>query len=614
MNPFRTIFPENMDDTMIQSLFVEEMTNINNVLNENHHIVWGSRGAGKSMLFRYIYSKNPNSYTDFEHFDFSSNRLSIYLKIRQGTLNVKDYLLLDESEAIAISEHMINMHVTQAIIKTLQKIKGIGAEKLIEVVNGIVDSVYDYRIASSIEKADKKFDRQISPLEWLHAVTEEELNKIMYYFRRMKRGEEYSGAYTGYHDYLYSVFKILQSKLCSQPLRFFLLIDDAGNMYPFQQKIINGWISNRDHDILTVKISATKNDYICFNTPDNISIDPSHDFSETELDIIYYGRDDYEERLREIVKKRFETFGMKPISPDALFPEDDAQRALIVECETELRRKYDAKSPNVTWPVYKSRHLMPLVFQKISSKSGKNFSYSGFKNIVNLSSGIVRTFILMSATMWDLAEANLSENTAVDSIPPNIQNKVAQQQAQDFLQNISKIYKDSLFPSGIQNYSEVVGFEIVNKIELLLSSLGSYFRMRLLSPDLSEQIMFSFAVKDPSELTKELRLILNLATTHSYLQRSTNSRKDSGIREEWYILSRRLSPIYNLYTGALKGRVMFSVSDLELAISSTEEFLEKKNPKSRKKNVDTKSQLSLFGENEMEEIEMFYENNERGES
>lgn len=602
MNPFKTIFPENMDDKLIQRLFVAEMTNINNVLNENHHIVWGSRGAGKSMLFRYIYSKNPTSLSELEQFDSANQRLSIYLKIRQGTLNVKEYSVLEEPEALAISEHMLNMYVTQAVIKTLQKIEGIENEALSEIVQEITDSIYDYRIVSSIEKANLRYDVNTSPLNWLHKVTEEEINKIINYFRRRKCGEQYVGAYTGYHDYLYSLFLTLQSKLCSNKLRFFILVDDAGNMYPFQQKILNSWIANRDHDLLTVKISATKNDYVCFSTPDDVSIDPAHDYSETELDVIYYGKADYEDRIKKIVERRFETYGLTPVAPETLFPDDNDQKKLIDACEAELKQQYDSVKRKITWPVYKSRHLMPLVFQHLNEK-GRNFSYSGFKNLVNLSSGIVRTFILMSAQMWDLAEAK-NGNVIITEIDAKIQDTVARRQATDFLQSIPTIYKDARYNTLL--YNEIIGFEIVNKIENLLSSLGTYFRNRLLNPDLSEQIMFSFTIKNRSQLSLELRAILNLATMHSYLQKSTISRKDSGIREEWYLLSRRLAPAYNLYTGAIKGRVMFSPEDLELAISSTNEFMKKRQAQSRKQYEVTENQITLF-EDEEDEIVMYDE-------
>ena len=592
MNPFsRAIFPENMDDGLIQSLFVSEMTNIKNVLNENHHIVWGSRGAGKSMLFRYIYSKNPDKYSDFEKFDHTRNRLSIYLKIRQGTLNVKEFLLLEEQEAMAISEHMLNMYVTQAVIKALQKISGIDKNVLVDIAREVIYSVYDHRITDSIDRVNKRYDITVSPLEWLHEVTVSEIDRITYYFRRRKSGVVFDGAYTGYHDYLYHLFLTLQTKLGGGKLKFFILVDDAGNMYPFQQKIINNWIANRDHDLLTVKISATKNDYVCFSTPDDVSIDPTHDYLETELDVIYYGKEDYEDRLIKIVEKRFQAYGLDPISPIKLFPDNVPQQKLINDCETELRQMFVANHPNVSWAVYKSRHLMPFVFQRLNDKH-RNFSYSGFKNLVSLSSGIVRTFLLMSAEMWDLAEAQ-DEGKPISYIPSEIQDDVARRQAKDFLQKIPTIYKDKFY---INKYSqnEEIGFEIVNKIENLLSTLGSYFRDRLLNPDLEEQIMFSFSIKNPSHLTTEMRAILDLATMHSYLQRSTYSRKDSGIREEWYLLSRRLSPVYNLYTGAIKGRVMFSAEDLELAATSSEKFMEKRRAQSRKKYGNHEDQLTLF--------------------
>lgn len=591
MNPFKVIFPENMKDEQIQSLFVSEMTNIDNVMNENHHIVWGSRGAGKSMLFRYMYSKNPHNYSDLTDDYCSNQHFNIYLKIRHGTLNVKEYLMLEEAEAISISEHMLNMLLTQAFVAALKKVDGIPITKLKKYVDDVAGSIYDYRITDSIGRANMKVNAEEDPLSWLHQITVAEIYRISDYFRHRKIGEQYEGAYTGYHDYVYMLFSTARECLGLKTLKFFILVDDAGNMYPFQQRIINNWIANRDHDLLTVKISATKNDYVCFSTTNDFSIDPVHDYSETDLDVIRPPKEKYKKRIADIITKRFETFGLEPISPYALYPDDIMQETLKEECRRILEERYNSIKPTVSLSVYQSRHLMPLVFQKLN-ETGRNYSYSGFENLVNLSSGIVRNFIMMSAEMWDLTTAEKG-NEVVTSIPATIQTAVAKRQAESFLDNLSIIYRDNIYSNRFQK-STRIDFSIVNKLRVLLQSLGEYYRKRLLAPDLSEQIIFSFSISDPSKLSDELRVILDLATSYSYLQQSTVTGKNSGIREELYILNRKLSPYYRIYTGALKGRVFFSASDLQLAITSVGEFLKRTKPQSRSIADNEGEQISMF--------------------
>ena len=171
-----------------------------------------------------------------------------------------------------------------------------------------------------------------------------------------------------------------------------MLLDDAGKMYPFQQKIINNWIANRNHDIFSLKLSATRSEYVCFYTPNDNAIDPFHDYTETELDLVYCKKEDYQRKISEIIKKRFEYYHMEPINPYDLFPSDSTQEKLIRETKEDLSIRFAkdvAEKNKISESTYMSRHLMPTVFQKLSEQR-KNFIYSGFNTLVSLSSGVIR--------------------------------------------------------------------------------------------------------------------------------------------------------------------------------------------------------------------------------
>ena len=38
----------------IKDYFVDDFVDLQNIMNHNHHFIWGARGSGKSMLLKYI--------------------------------------------------------------------------------------------------------------------------------------------------------------------------------------------------------------------------------------------------------------------------------------------------------------------------------------------------------------------------------------------------------------------------------------------------------------------------------------------------------------------------------------------------------------------------------
>lgn len=596
-NPFRDLYPEAMTNDTIKQLYVKDIMNVEDILNENHHIVWGSRGSGKSMLFRYINSDNPSTYSEIQN---RVGYLSIYFKCGQGMLDISDFQLLNEYEAMNLTEHLLNMYITQAVVKTLNGIADIPIRILHNISSGIIESVFDFRIDKAIEFADSRKTKEEQPLEWLHLVTEYEIKNVQAYLRRINKTScEYLGCYTGYHDYLLPMFETLQQALGNDNLRFFLLLDDAGKMYPFQQKIINNWIANRNHDIFSLKLSATRSEYVCFYTPNDNAIDPFHDYTETELDLVYCKKEDYQRNISEIIKKRFEYYHMEPIDPYDLFPSDSTQEKLIRETKEDLSIRFAkdvAEKNKISESTYMSRHLMPTVFQKLSEQR-KNFIYSGFNTLVSLSSGVIRIFIEMGSRMYAEAQSMLPDGEPVMEIKPEIQNKVAHDFASDYQNRIPKLYKNSLSNPKFHSV-DFDGWEPVWRTETLLNSLGSYFRDRLLNPQLSEQILFSFAVRNPSKMSQEVRTTLDLASAHSFLQKTVTSNKHSGIREDRYLLNRCLAPLYNIYTDTLKGRTLFSVEELNMAMTDTQEFMSKCRAKPRTYVDKTSGQMTFFPENE----------------
>jgi len=170
-------------------------------------------------------------------------------------------------------------------------------------------------------------------------------------------------------------------------------------------------------------------------------------------------------------------------------------------------------------------------------KSSSKYSYAGFKQLVHLSSGIVRHFIHPAHLMY--AEAvSRSDTNRVEEIPPSIQDEIARDEANNFLfSDLERVIKTS--------HPEAPPQEDVKGLSNLIEGLGGLFRQILLS-DRSERRVFSIAFSDiPSEVVSR---ILALGVQLGYFHKSTIGRKDSksGGRTRLYILNRRLAPIWTL--------------------------------------------------------------------
>lgn len=583
INPFANRYPENMSNELIKELFVEEFVDVSNILNHNHHFIWGARGSGKSMLFRFI---EASCYADTVK-DLKQQSLidcpvfPIYYKIASGTLRVSEFKLVDRNYAALLSEHVLIMSIVRLTLNRLKKFIDIEHEKIIDYVKKIGYVLFDIEIEKSMQCANKMVDMREQPLEWLDIVCEKEVQAIYSYLKNKYKEMEigYKGAIVGYHDFLIPFFRLTKELIGIEDLVFYLLIDEAGRTFDFQQEIMNDWIACRNHDILSIKLTSVKIEYKTFYTRDKWLIQNTHDFSETELNIVHYSTNDYNKKIKEVIKKRFKAYGITVEDIEKFYPSDPSFLDIVDKERIKLRKEYEEHQSKETFSEYCSRRLMPRVFQFLSEKRLKP-SYAGFTVLVATSSGIIRNFLEPSRMMYD-AVMNQNSDSPIIEIPKEIQEQKISQYSKDFFENIRCISSDP---------QDTV---ILNKLENLIKALGLYFRERLLTPDLTEGRIFSFTIKQIEQLDYSEKRVLQLAEQNDYLQKSFYSGKNGKSVEEWYLLSRRLAPFFKLDPTALKGRVSFSSSDIKLAMTNPDAFVKTKIEKLRKPK-ETSRQMELF--------------------
>lgn len=585
INPFSNDYPENMSNELIKELFVDEFVDLSDVLNNNHHFIWGARGSGKSMLFRYIeaccYSDSVKGLQQQSLID--KPMIPIYYKIANNALRVAEFKLIDKNYAALLSEHILIMSIVRLTLNNIKKYKDIEKVDKINYVKKIVYGFFGIEIAESLRCANMITSMEEEPLEWLDLICQREVQAVYNYLKNIYKKVDlgYQGTIAGYHDFLIPFFKLTKELIGINDLVFYLLIDEAGRTYEFQQEILNGWIACRNHDLLSLKLTSVKIEYVTFYTRDKWIIQNTHDYSETDLSIVRYSISDYKNKVRKVVQKRFDAYKIKIDDVEKFFPFDEDYQKLINQERDELKKEYENCSTKEKFGEFCSRRLMPRVYQHLS-KNRLNPRYMGFDILVATSSGIIRNFLEPSRMMYD-AVLYQNKGAKILEIPVNIQEEKITKYSQDFYEKIHCISSDP--QDNI----------VIKKLENLVRALGNYFRERLLTENLTEGRIFSFTVRQIEQLDYSERRVLQLAEQNDYLQKSFYSGKNRKSAEEWYLLSRRLAPFFKLDPTALKGRVAFSSFDIQMAMNDPDRFVKEKIDKLRKKQSDDKIiQMELF--------------------
>ena len=234
---------------------------------------------------------------------------------------------------------------------------------------------------------------------------------------------------------------------------------------------------------------------------------------------------------------------------------------------------------------YKTSEYMK---QLAKSKKTNTFSYSGFKNIVDISSGIIRFFLEPASRMYNEVIAGQDTIGEVTYIPHKIQDKV--------LTEWSKEFMDSNF-DGLriteENTIEVPGHEFgkVDNLRNLVVSFGNLFQSKFLSDD-TERRFLSFM--PTRAVHKETQDILDLAIEWGYLYRSSIGSKEGIGRNTLYVFNRRLTPYFKLDPSGYAAYMSVTPEDLTLAINNPGAFVSKRNKNADIDHAELNYQRDLF--------------------
>ena len=538
LNPFRVESPEKLTPLELVDLFVEQYTHLETVKQRKHTIVWGSRGSGKSMLLRYL---EPQPQACLHHgidkfLAAPESFVAVYCPCKEGQINKTDLGLLNPSAALTLTEHMLNLQISDLLFNCLRTQFPDDFFSLDQKRSfaSVVASLFDKgSIASSVARANSMANFDASPLEWFQSICQSENRLISTFLRAcsfQQQGVSYEGGTSGYHDYLLPLMRAAQNFLgTTKPI--YVLLDDANRLAKAQQSIVNTWIANRDHSLVCFKVSAERDGYKTMLTRDGGLIEHPHDYSEVDVDELYTrSKSDYYKKVQLIAERRLSLSSVPTKSITDFLPSDPYEDSLLEKFKSRAAEEWARIGEPGRKKDYVYRYASARLFQHLrASKQVK--SYAGFENMVHISSGVVRDFLEPCYLMFDSQVSRMDQGASIAAITVAVQNEVIRRYSEELLlSKIDEVRKD--LPSE--------QWSVLNSLRVLLESLGRLFYDRLHDLEAREARLFSFTIRDqlPQELSDILRLGRPIPVfPASYIQLKGRRRKGKLVHSQPEALS-----------------------------------------------------------------------------
>lgn len=590
-NPFKITTPEDLTAEETAKLFVNVFTDFHQITTPGNVLIKGPRGVGKSMMLRYLEpdcqcleNKVPLSDLSF---------IAIYVPLKNTNFSLAELKKFDNKHAsVVLNEHIMIVHCLSKVFENLKEtdiLDDTHTNKLKEFYQNEFLDYFDVKNAECLDNLNSK-----DMFDLMHKHIESLYRKVMRYIKKdafSNRIEPYSGELFDYNNYLVPILQRLSEAITNNLATFYLLLDDAHFLSAIQTQILNTWISSRTSRKVSLKVSTQYN-YKLYYTTNGATIDTPHDYLEVDIATIYTegnksNKSTYYKRIEDIVKKRLELFDIDSSVQD-FFPSDKEQDDAINKIYNSYIERYERGEGRGTNRSDDARRYSRPDFIKSlagTSKSSYTYSYAGFDQLVNISSGVVRYFLQYAHSMYATQQANMKAGKKISFIPPSIQNQIVVDEAHKALFNELKAYQK-------EGHEIAYPCDDIEKLFNLLNGLGGFFRKILLS-DRSERRVFSVAISDkPSE---EVLRILDIGLQLGYLHRSTIGRKNSGSigRTYLYVLNRRLAPNWILDPNGFAGYLFLKNSRLEDMINDPIGAIERYDPSIRG-TKDNPDQLTFF--------------------
>lgn len=490
-NPFSIYsseyFPEASWEEMINDTFIPPI-NFAMIVEPGNTVIEGHRGSGKTMILKYL-SYEAQSKRKFKE-KWDKNYIGIYLKFKPTIVNTttKEFFKGTEEDWKNYFATYVNLLIGEEIIRVLEVAQRNGDIKIDSEKDFVSEIIYLF--FSSIPRPHEGDN-----LKSLRLMTKRMRNEL---------AQKHVLEYTVLGDFLEQIVSLIKEHIKEWSNKnFYILLDEYDNLNDNQQRVVNMLIKNRSfsfkigvklfemtYEDISGKLLEKDNDYTYVNT-DRFDFDPHSPL---------YG--DYEEFVKEVANKRLKIYGYNNTIVELLPHERNDER-----------------------------------------KGFENGDYSGFKNIVRLSSGLIRDFLELCKDMvyysnpWVVDE----KKERLEVIPPNIQNTVIKIHSNILYGNIDAI-------PGIDEESKRPQ---ADNVRILIDNLAVIFRNVLEGSKSKEMRTVSgIQLKNVSKLSSTSKNALKDAVSNRFLQVPYSTRMPQNPTRyavhKRYKFHRLLCPLFKL--------------------------------------------------------------------
>lgn len=586
MNPFSIKTPETLTPENIASLFIDVFSDFPRILSQEHTFIQGARGTGKSMMLRYLEPKvqlaanQVDNVSDLAHF-------SVHVPIKTANYCLSELERLDGAPYWLLAEHLLILNSSYHIAYSMANLFSADDYKDNQEIKNYISDVAALAVSSGCSNDLISGCADLSSLSNLFSKERATAKTYAGRLSFIKDMIPYEGAIFSYEDFFLPYIRLTKKLSMTPKGPIFLMLDDADNLPLRMQQILNDWVSYRTTNDICLKVSVQKK-YKTWRTSQGILIENPHDYSDIDINTFYTSKQysNYYDRIEKIVRRRLEVSGFEDTDPINFFPSNMQQEIALKKISERIKSEWDAgnkvssrKSDDVRRYAV-SEYLKELAVNKKTNL----YSYSGFRSLVDLSSGMVRFFLESASRMYSDLQAN-NHDTTFNYIPFDVQDRVLYKWSEEYaLSEIEKIKAD-------ESSRDIVSLRKVEKLKRLINSFGECFQKKLVSSD-SERHFISFMVT--KEASYEVQEVLDLAVEWGYLTVKTMGRKEGVGRNLVYTMNRRLAPHFKLDPSGYAAHMSVTPEHLLLAIEDPRAFVN-----ARLKEIETSNvvQKSLnFGE------------------
>ena len=540
-NPFELITASKLSAFDAKELWCDD-SRLDRVRGKESCFINGNRGTGKSMLFRVLQNDCQKLLFPKTEPDF----LSVYFAVRDSEFMIEELQLLEpKPQSYAISESHLILLILRQLLLTLSRNTELVPESLHEsfctLLVRCIATAFEF---SEVDAPEIDGSDLSSTLETTSELCHRESQRIVNHIVRRLFGKP-----TPFEGPLFlfdGILAPIADFFCEKVQKcLYILVDDGDDLPSPHTKVLNSWIARRRRS--TVFKVSTMYAYKTFETKSSSAIQAPHDFIQYDISTRFldYNSEDYVDLVKRICEKRLSQAGIKSngrkIDPKEFFPQDEEQAQRIADLRKELSARYEGvfSGRAVRDNVY--RHLTSEYMRKLNmQRSLATFRYAGFNTLAVLSGGLVRDFIICAQRMFD-DTLRKPQSDEVTAIPPDIQNRVVRDRADQLL-----------FEIGEADHKRSGTSDEWKAIENIVRCIGALFKRKMLSED-SERRVFSFSFQStPDAQTDRL---LELAIREGYFVRGFISNKEGTGRRTLYVLTRRLAPAFSLDVSAYSGYV-----------------------------------------------------------